>query len=379
MSDKDQFLKQIESLNSKNAVFRIIASKSRPGSNYRSASFEVYKTEKGEYKIQTVFKSLTQHFTKVIERENLLEAVIPCIDKEFFYCELFAEEGNAVLLQNNKGTATLIKKRGFTEIEVAGHDRQKMYLVPQDSLFLQKLGISSSKGLVYEHSNKKYKQINKYLEIVDSLIKANTSKLQIADMGSGKAYLSFALYYYLKIIKNIDVTLTGYELRQELVDDCNAIAKELKFEGLSFVQANIENITIEKIDLLVSLHACDIATDMAIKAGIVSKAKYMIFAPCCHKQVRKQMLIKNGITKHGILAERQAEIITDAIRALILEDNGYSAKVFEFISPEHTSKNIMITAVKTKKNPNAAIEIKDIKESYAIQFHYLEKLMGVKY
>lgn len=379
MADKDQFLKQIEELNNKNSIFRIIASKPREGCDFRSASFEVYKNEKGELKIQTVYKSITQHFTKVIERSELLNAVIPCINNEFYYCELFAEEGNAVLLQNQKGTATLIKKRGFTEIAIEGHDRKKMYLVPQDAVFLQKLGISSSKGLVFEHSNKKYKQINKYLEIVDSLLKDNTTKLNIADMGSGKAYLSFALYYYLKEVKNIDVTLTGYELRQELVNDCNAIAKELNFDGLDFVQANIENSVLEKIDLLVSLHACDTATDMAIKAGLVAKAKYMIFAPCCHKQVRKQMMIKNGITKHGILAERQAEIITDAIRSLIMEDNGYSTKVFEFISPEHTSKNIMITAVKTKKNNNAAIEISDIKESYAIQFHYLEKLMGIRY
>lgn len=379
MADKDQFLKQIEELNNNNSIFRIIASKPREGCDFRSASFEVYKNERGELKIQTVYKSITQHFTKVIERSELLNAVIPCINNEFYYCELFAEEGNAVLLQNQKGTSTLIKKRGFTEIAIEGHDRKKMYLVPQDSVFLQKLGISSSKGLVFEHSNKKYKQINKYLEIVDSLLKENTTKLNIADMGSGKAYLSFALYHYLKNIKNIDVTLTGYELRQELVDECNAIATELNFTGLQFVQANIQDTILEKVDLLVSLHACDIATDMAIKAGLVAKAKYMIFAPCCHKQVRKQMMIKNGITKHGILAERQAEIITDAIRALIMEDNGYSTKVFEFISPEHTSKNIMITAVKTKKNNNAALEISDIKESYAIQFHYLEKLMGIRY
>lgn len=379
MADKDQFLKQIEELNNKNSIFRIIASKPREGCDFRSASFEVYKNEKGDLKIQTVYKSITQHFTKVIERSELLNAVTPCINNEFYYCELFAEEGNAVLLQNQKGTATLIKKRGFTEIAIEGHDRKKMYLVPQDAVFLQKLGISSSKGLVFEHSNKKYKQINKFLEIVDSLLKENTIKLNIADMGSGKAYLSFALYYYLREVKNIDVTLTGYELRQELVDDCNAIAKELNFDGLNFVQANIQDTILEKVDLLVSLHACDIATDMAIKAGLVAKAKYMIFAPCCHKQVRKQMMIKNGITKHGILAERQAEIITDAIRSLIMEDNGYSTKVFEFISSEHTSKNIMITAVKTKKNNNAAIEISDIKESYAIQFHYLEKLMGIRY
>lgn len=379
MTDKDQFIKKIEELNNKNSVFKIIASKPREGCDFRSASFEVYVTEKKELKIQVVYKSMTQHFTRVIERESLLEQITPCLNNEFYYCEVFAEEGNAVLLQNQKGTSTLIKKRGFTEIKLKSHDRNKSYLLPQDSLFLQKLGISSSNGKVYEHSNKKYKQINKYLEIVDSLIKENTTKISIADMGSGKAYLSFALYYFLKEVKNIDVKLTGYELRQELVDECNQIAQELKYENLSFVQANIENTVLENIDLLVSLHACDTATDMAIKSGIVAKAKYMIFAPCCHKQVRKQMMIKNGITKHGILEERQAEIVTDAIRSLILEDNGYSTKVFEFISPEHTSKNIMITAIKTKKNQNAAIEIRDIKESYALQFHYLEKLMGIRY
>jgi hypothetical protein len=379
MTDKDQFIKQIEKLNDANSVFRLIASKPREGSKYRSATYEVYQNEKGELKIQVVFKSMTQHFTRVIERSELMKEIIHSLNNEFYYCEIFAEEGNAVLLQNQKGTSTLIQKRGFTELKLSKHDKQKKYHLPENLEFLQRLGISSSRGRVYEHCTKKYKQINKYIEIIESLIKTNTKGLKIVDMGSGKAYLSFALYYYLKYEKNIEVTLTGYELRQELVDECNKIASELKFENLSFIQANIEEVNLKKIDFLVSLHACDIATDMAIKTGIFAKAKYMVFAPCCHKQVRKQMMIKNGITKHGILEERQAEIITDAIRALILEDNGYSTKVFEFISPEHTSKNIMITAFKAKRNPNAPLEIKDIKESYALQFHYLEKLMGVKY
>ena len=131
--------------------------------------------------------------------------------------------------------------------------------------------------------------------------------------------------------------------------------------------------------MVVPLHACDIPTDMAIHAGIKAHADYIVLAPCCHKQIRKQIELRNGILKHGILLERQAEIITDAIRALVLEDKGYKTQVFEFISTEHPAKNTMIIAKKARANEHAALEIRDIKETYGIRYHYLEKLLEVKY
>jgi SAM-dependent methyltransferase len=378
MSDKDTFLKIIFDLIEENIPLKLIFSKPRSGVEIRSSNIELmFENEIYSYKV--LEKSNTQHFTKVINKANINDYIIHAADHLFFYCELLSEKGNGTLLQNTKGTATFIKKKGISTLTSVTHNKSKDYLIPEEAPYLIKLGISSKNGKVHEQSTKKYRQINKYIEIIDGLIDKKTKKLTIADMGSGKAYLTFSLYYYLTEVRQVKAIVTGYELRKDLVDDCNKIASELSFSNLKFEERNIEELTIEKIDMVVSLHACDIATDMAIYAGLNAGAKIIVLAPCCHKQIRKQIELKNGILKHGILLERQAEIVTDAIRALILEDYGYKAKVFEFISSEHTQKNTMIVASKYKQNIHAALEIKDIKETYAIRQHYLEKLIGRRY
>jgi Methyltransferase domain len=335
--------------------------------------------EDGVTSYRVLDKSSTQHFTKVFSKEELETYVAHALNNLFYYCEIMSEKGNGTLLQNQKGTTTFIRKKGLTTVTAVTHNRSKEYYIPEDAAYLIHLGISSKNGKVHEQSTKKYRQINKYIEIIDGLIDAKTKKITIADMGSGKAYLTFSLYYFLTEIRKINATITGYELRDDLVIECNKIAQQNNFSNLKFEQGNIETLQIDKIDMVVSLHACDIATDMAIHAGLKANAKIIVLAPCCHKQIRKQIELRNGILKHGILLERQAEIITDAIRALVLEDHGYKAKVFEFISQEHTQKNTMIVASKYKKNEHAALEIKDIKETYAIRFHYLEKLIEKLY
>jgi hypothetical protein len=170
-------------------------------------------------------------------------------------------------------------------------------------------------------------------------------------MGSGKGYLSFALFDYLQNTLKLPVKLTGVEFRQDLVDLCNKIAKESKFSNLQFVQDTIENYKSDKkIDVLIALHACDTATDDAIHKGISHNAELIITAPCCHKQIRKEMTRctankeLSSLLSHGIFIERQAEMVTDNLRALYLEKANYSTKVFEFIATEHTPKNILITA-----------------------------------
>ncbi len=378
MSDKDTFLKIISDLIKDKIIFKLIFSKPRQGLELRSSNIEVM-VEDGVTSYKILDKSSTQHFTKVLQQDEIETYIIDALNHLFFYAEIMSERGNGSLLQNLKGTATFIRKKGLTKVQSISHNRAKEYHIPEDAPYLIQLGISSKNGKVHEQSNRKYRQINKYIEIIDGLVDHKTKQITIADMGSGKAYLTFSLYYFLTEIRKIKAIITGYELRNELVDECNKIAAQNNFTNLKFEQGNIETMHIEKIDMVVSLHACDIATDMAIHAGLKANAKIMVLAPCCHKQIRKQIELRNGILKHGILFERQAEIITDAIRALVLEDNGYKAKVFEFISAEHTQKNTMIVASKYKKNEHAALEIKDIKETYAIRYHYLEKLIEKLY
>ena len=202
-------------------------------------------------------------------------------------------------------------------------------------------------------------------------------------MGAGKGYLTFALYDYLSNKLNRQVVMTGVESRRELVTLSNAIAVKAGFSGLTFIKGTIGETALEKIDVLIALHACDTATDDAIARGITSGASLIVTAPCCHKQIRKKIHVENelkAILKHGILLDRQAEILTDAIRALILEANGYSTKVFEFISTEHTPKNLMIVGKKTsgKKAGREKIfqQIQSVKELFGIKTHHLEYILA---
>jgi hypothetical protein len=200
-------------------------------------------------------------------------------------------------------------------------------------------------------------------------------------MGSGKGYLTFALYDYLTNTLGKKPVMTGVEFREDLVKSCNLIAEKSKFDQLNFIAGTIEEVELKGIDILIALHACDTATDDAIYRGITAGASLIVCAPCCHKQIRKEMNVTNelhSLVKFGILKERQAEIITDTIRALILEAYGYKTKVFEFISTEHTPKNVMIVGRKTAgENPAKEKIFRDIaaiKASFGIKGHYLEGL-----
>ncbi|MBE7630259.1 class I SAM-dependent methyltransferase [Tenacibaculum piscium] len=262
------------------------------------------------------------------------------------------------------------------------HDKPKERLAEAGS-YLHHLGITDKQGKVIHKMADKYRQINKYLEIIEGLLKSTKlpKHINIVDMGSGKGYLTFALYDYLVNQKKYSATVTGIELRKELVDYCNDVADKSAFTNLSFVAQPIQEYDNNKIDILIALHACDTATDDAIYKGLSAKAELIICAPCCHKQIRQQVKGKeqeSPLLKYGIFKERQFEMVTDTIRALILEKSNYNTKVFEFISNEHTRKNVMLVASKSiKKNDISKIDAKiaGLKEAYAIESHYLETLV----
>jgi len=247
------------------------------------------------------------------------------------------------------------------------------------------LGILNKNGKIQKGKGDKLKQINKYVEIIDGILRNNKdlSKLdimQIVDMGSGKGYLTFALYDYLKNKRKQNVIMRGIELRPNLVEICNGIAEDAGFDQLFFEEGSIQQSEISKIDALIALHACDTATDDAIAKGIAANAKLIICSPCCHKQVRKDLIepdsALDSVYQFGILKERQAEIITDTIRALILKKYGYKTNIFEFISSEHTGKNLIITAIKHDGKVEVeklATEIDKLKKQFGVVRHYLEE------
>ena len=321
---------------------------------------------------------------------DLNEAIIlleKMLQTDFFNADLFTVQNDFHLSNNKNNELKLIIKPASLSLkpDALQHDRQKHRIVDAaNATYLNKLGITTAEGQVKKDMQDKYKQINHYVEIIDGIIKdINFEKeITVADMGCGKGYLTFALYDYLQNKLQVKATVYGIELREDLVSKCNSIAESIKYKGLHFKNGIIQDAELTSVDMLIALHACDTATDDAIYKGIQANAKVIICAPCCHKQIRKQMSPDNelkSITKHGILLERQAEMVTDAIRALLLEAHGYKTKVFDFIATEHTPKNVMIVAIKSSKNDSdrgvILEKVAGLKKLFNIKLHYLETLL----
>ncbi|MES2778839.1 MAG: SAM-dependent methyltransferase [Bacteroidota bacterium] len=287
-----------------------------------------------------------------------------------------------IVLRKNKPTQT--------QLPSLEHNTAKNRLIPAGGKsYLHHLKITDEKGEVYKNAQDKYKQINHYVELLNPLIKSMPphETLKVTDMGAGKGYLTFALYDYLTNEMKQQTSVTGVEYRKDLVDLCNGIAKQSDFSGLKFAQGTINDFDSTGTDVLIALHACDTATDDAIQKGITAGADLIVVAPCCHKQIRRE-IEKHKTTneldfllKHGIFMERQAEMVTDGIRSLIMEYFGYTTKVFQFVSDVHTPKNVMITGEKKSKTDVQKTEIlekiKATKKFFGIESHYLETLMGI--
>ncbi len=343
---------------------------------------------KAGWRLSFVYRYPTKDITKNYDTKEAAGIVTQLLKKDFYKADLFTVEShiNYSITKAGKSFIKHLAVAGNVSIS-ASHDRvKKRYVRPENNVWLKELGLITAEGKVKSDKQDKYRQINKYVEIAESIIKdaALPSSFQITDMGSGKGYLTFALYDYLTNQMKLSPAITGVELRQELVDTCNAIASKAAFVKLNFVKGSIENTESPAADVLIALHACDTATDQAIYRGIKGNSKVIICAPCCHKQVRKQIQPTNdlkAISKFGILEERQAEILTDTIRALIMEAFGYKTKVFEFISTEHTPKNLLIVGVKSaidaKRKDEVLGQIKNIKALFNIEYHQLEKLMEI--
>jgi SAM-dependent methyltransferase len=279
----------------------------------------------------------------------------------------------------------------FTVLPAPDHDKhKKRILEATNKTYLHALKITDLQGKVFPHAQDKYKQINHYIEILSTLLNdlPPEEEIRVVDMGSGKGYLTFALYDYLRNILQRTAAIHGVEIRKDLVDLCNHIAKQSHLNDLHFVVGTIDSYDNKDFNVLIALHACDTATDDAICKGILANAKLIVVAPCCHKQIRKEMnsykskTPLDDIIRHGIYLERQAEMITDSIRALIFEYYGYSVKVFDFISDAHTPKNIMITAQKKTRSATDRQEIlhriQHLKSIFGIKSHYLQKQLNLE-
>ena len=355
---------------------------------------ELAQLEKMTFRIislqdQFMMSCLYRYKTQDVTKNYAMDESFAVIQQLFAQCKqanLFSTE-QEIQLKKNKKKALLTYSKTAPQVkqQEQQHDRQKHRYVDQDSYFLQPLGITDSKAQLIPSMARKWKQINKFVEIFSGAldkIDHQDQALQVVDFGSGKGYLTFALYDYLeknKIIPHV----TGVELNPKMVEFCQKVATQSAFKHLDFFQGDVRTYAPEKLDVMIALHACDVATDFAIHTGIRLNAQMIMCAPCCHKELRPQLhspKVLAPMLQFGIHAGQQAEMLTDTIRALLLNAYGYDTKVFEFVALEHTSKNKMILATKrqnfTAPDEQVLAQIAALKDMYGVQKHSLELLLN---
>ena len=284
------------------------------------------------------------------------------------------------LIHNGKGNASVISRHARSFQLQSTHNRKKNYIVPSNRPYLFSLGITTQDGQVKPSMYSKYKQVNKFIELIDSSLgDYEKEELKIYDFGCGKGYLTFALYDYL-MSKGKNVECIGIDLKVDVMRQCQSIAENLNMNGLKFICSDITLIEDSTCDIVVALHACDTATDIALSFAVKNGAQYIFASPCCHKQIRKIMMndsLYPSIIKHGIYKERMAEIITDSIRCLLLEQNAYKSDIIEFVSSEHSAKNTLIRAQLSNQKIDHSDKISRLKMDFGIDGnHYLEELLS---
>lgn len=346
---------------------------------------------KREERLSFTYRYKTRDIVKNYPVEEGILIIQKYLNEGFKVSTLFTVAFDLLFeIQNNNKIVLRKKEPNSKAAPSLDHDKNKKRLISASGkTYLHDLKITDAAGHVFKNAQDKYKQINHYVEILSSLIREipNDGSLKVVDMGSGKGYLTFALYDYLQNVLNLDAQVTGVEFREDLVTLCNSIAQNASFSTLNFVEGTIESYDSAGTDILIALHACDTATDDAIFKGIKARAELIVVAPCCHKQIRREIEKSSAsndvdfLTRYGIFLERQAEMVTDGIRALILEYAGYKTKVFEFVSDAHTPKNVMIVGIKNHKSApdqdQILKKIKDAKAYFGIGYHHLERMLGI--
>ena len=357
--------------------------------NYKGADSHLQKihirlieTKKG-VRLFFLYRHNTRDTAKNYGFDEGCKLVAKMLGREFFSGHLFTTTNDFQLDIGKKGKSRLNVAKPTAKIAPSlAHDREKKRGLDPNAFYLSALGITNELGEIRSQQQDKWRQINKFVEVLGNLFDKSQlkdrNKISIIDMGSGKGYLTFAAYDYFKNVRGLDVTVTGVEAKSELAGICNDVARASEFDGLEFVNGTIDSFDVQNVDILIALHACNTATDDAIYKGIKAKAELIVAAPCCHQEIRPQIkppdMLKD-ILKHGVMLERVAETLTDGLRSLLLEREGYATKLFEFISVEHTPKNNMLVGTRLAKSGDAsrfADEIREIKSFYGIRRHHLE-------
>ena len=350
-----------------------------------------------------VYRYAARDETKNLPIADALQRLGALLGPVFRHAQLHTRDAVVELMISQRGVCTLRRRPGSADAAAiddrdarrpaSSHDREKHRSVDVTRPFLTALGVTTAQHTVVPAMSRKWKQINKFVEVFAGALQASdlldaelaqtgaARPVRVVDFGSGKGYLTFAVHDHLLQQPGIDAQVTGVELRPDMVRLGNAVVAQLGLAGLRFDEGDVRSRAAQPIDVMIALHACDTATDHAIHLGLRGGAAIILCSPCCHKELRPQLLSPHPlrpILQHGVHMGQQAEMLTDGLRAMLLDACGYDTQVFEFVALEHTQKNKMILAVKrAQPRPSDAVwaQIDDIKAFYGIRDQCLEALL----
>ena len=297
-----------------------------------------------------------QVFHENMTAEDALETLSGWILHDFRQAQIRMQDEMVTVLVSKKGKATVkSKKAACIETQNLEHNRKKQYIIEEGTAvpFMIDLGVMTESGKIIRTRYDKYRQINRFLEFIEDILPElpTDRTVHIIDFGCGKSYLTFAMYYYLKVLKHYDIRITGLDLKQKVIEDCQALADRYGYDGLQFLCGDIADYNgTDEVDMVVTLHACDTATDYALYKAVKWHASVILSVPCCQHELNRKMQCEtlSGAFQYGLIKERTAALMTDAMPGQLLEMKGYKTQLLEFIDMEHTPKNILIRGVKSK-------------------------------
>ena len=297
-----------------------------------------------------------QVFHENMTAEDALETLSGWILHDFRQAQIRMQDEMVTVLVSKKGKETVkSKKAACIETQNLEHNRKKQYIIEEGTAvpFMIDLGVMTESGKIIRTRYDKYRQINRFLEFIEDILPElpTDRTVHIIDFGCGKSYLTFAMYYYLKVLKHYDIRITGLDLKQKVIEDCQALADRYGYDGLQFLCGDIADYNgTDEVDMVVTLHACDTATDYALYKAVKWHASVILSVPCCQHELNRKMQCEtlSGAFQYGLIKERTAALMTDAMRGQLLEMKGYKTQLLEFIDMEHTPKNILIRGVKSK-------------------------------
>lgn len=359
----------------------VISNKTNKEVKYNKIVFLLKENKNKEY-YQIEKYTDKQVFHQNIELNEFDGKFEECIGSSYKQASAWADNITYDLRISKKGKVHLGKKKSSNEnLAKKSHNKEKNYILKEGMIIepLIDLGVFTKEGKVINSKYDKYKQINRFVEIIDDEIKKNDYKeLTILDFGCGKSYLTFVLYYYFVKIKNINVKMIGLDLKEDVIKKCNEIAKAYKYDNLHFELGDINGFKYNnKVDMVITLHACDTATDYALYNAIKWNAKMIFSVPCCQHELNSQMKTDelSILTRYGIVQERVAALMTDAVRANILECCGYKTQLLEFIDISHSPKNILIRAAKGNVSKDKKEKCLDEVNNLVKQFNFEPTLL----